>query len=223
MRYWKRYRGSKSREFRNDGNNYGNIPTLIGIRWRLRNLSEILRYISWLGLKTISQCRIELKEVHSIRELPSGPAIYSLLSGKGRDNSTLYVGETDNLRRRISQHLVKRDSSVTMEGSPVKIDPAYVKKVDWWEHQDFKDPIKRGGAELIAFGMLNPRLRSAGKVKNGSLKISKDKVFCERMSAVFNGSPSGRMDIMTLEEAVVLLFKLEERLAILENGKKKTI
>ncbi len=157
-----------------------------------------------------------MKTASSIRGLPNKPAIYILLSGKGQ-NSILYVGETDNLRRRIGQHIVKRDSSVTMEGSPVKIDPTHVEKVEWWEHSDLENPVAREAAELIAFEIFNPRVRSGANVRKDSVTMSKDAKFYGTISSLFKGLPTGRLVIMNIESVVEKLVALEERISKLEK------
>lgn len=158
-----------------------------------------------------------MKVANSIRDLPNEPAIYTLRSGKRERSSILYVGETDNLRRRIGQHLVNRDSSVTMEGSPVKIDPSHVKIVEWWTQPDFKDSIVRGAAEQIAFKIFDPRVRSGSNGKKDSIKLSKDQTFDSRMKALFTSTPSGKLVMMTLEEIIERLLSLEQRMAELEK------
>lgn len=161
-----------------------------------------------------------LKVVSSIKGLPNKSAIYCLICGKGK-NSILYVGQTDNLRRRIGQHLVNRDSSVTMEGSPVKIDPSHVEKVEWWEQSDFSDSAIRGAAEIVAFDILNPRLRSGSNGSKDATKLSKNEVFYNKMKIFFTGTPSGRMNVMTIEGLIERLLILEDRVATLEKHKEK--
>lgn len=161
-----------------------------------------------------------MKMASSIRELPNQPAIYVLRSGRG-SNSILYVGQTDNLRRRIGQHLKNRDSSITMEGSPVKIDPGLVEKVEWWEQTDFSDPTARKAAEQIAFEVLNPRVRSGTNGSKGSIERSKDKTFRNRINVLFNGPPSGTFTVATLESVIERLLRLESRLTLLEKHIEK--
>ena len=45
----------------------------------------------------------------------------------------------------------------------------------WWDHESFSDKIYREAAESIAFKVLNPSLRSRGKVSKDSKEILKDK------------------------------------------------
>jgi predicted GIY-YIG superfamily endonuclease len=47
-----------------------------------------------------------------IAQAPGSPAIYAMHGGDGR-RYLPYVGIGDDLRRRVTQHLVNRDSSVT--------------------------------------------------------------------------------------------------------------
>jgi hypothetical protein len=61
-----------------------------------------------------------------------------------------YVGIGSNLRQRITQHLIRRDSSVTTGVTAVSLNPDLVSDVLWWEADEFSDPIALEAAERIA-------------------------------------------------------------------------
>src|SRR4051794_39391074 len=74
-----------------------------------------------------------------------------------------YVGEAGNLGSRIDQHFVRRDSSVATGVAAATLNPDAVRAVRWWEHAFFDDKVARQAAELVAFRILDPALRSRGR------------------------------------------------------------
>jgi len=54
-----------------------------------------------------------MKTVYSVSELPQVLAVYAMFGGKGRGRYLAYVGIADKLKRRVAQHLIRRDSSIT--------------------------------------------------------------------------------------------------------------
>jgi predicted GIY-YIG superfamily endonuclease len=101
-------------------------------------------------------------QLSSISELPNVPAVYALYGGEERGHYVAYVGIASNLKRRVVQHLVNRDSSVATGTSAVNINPDYVTGVGWWEHSLFRERRLLEAAELVAFEVLEPVLRSRG-------------------------------------------------------------
>jgi hypothetical protein len=57
------------------------------------------------------------------RPVPNAPAVYAMYGGEGREY-VAYVGLGDKLRRRVEQHLINRDSSVTTGTKPHSTDAA---------------------------------------------------------------------------------------------------
>ena len=49
----------------------------------------------------------------------------------GLKSYVAYVGMGGNLKQRIEQHLIKRDSSVTTGTSAVGLNTDHVRRVDW--------------------------------------------------------------------------------------------
>ena len=66
-----------------------------------------------------------------------------------------------NLHRRLIQHFVNRDSSVVTGTSAAGLNIDYVRHVDWWEEAGFADPDRLRAAELVAFNVFEPALRSS--------------------------------------------------------------
>ncbi|HXY51476.1 MAG TPA: hypothetical protein VEI01_18655 [Terriglobales bacterium] len=87
-------------------------------------------------------------------------ALYALYGGAGRRLYVAYVGIADSLKRRATQHLLNRDSSVATGTSAVGINPDYVTAIRWWEHRQFSKRAALEAAELVAFDVLNPALRN---------------------------------------------------------------
>lgn len=154
-------------------------------------------------------------EITAIGKLPTSPAVYALYGGRDGRAYVAYVGMAVNLRRRIFQHLVTRDSSVTTGMSAVGLRPEYVTEIRWWEHQQFDNRAALGGAELVAFDILDPALRSRGGVSLDATSHYKDEGFRSTMKGLFGGQPTGRLrlpDVNTLlEEVLGRLSKLEKR------------
>lgn len=154
-------------------------------------------------------------EITAIGKLPTSPAIYALYGGRDGRAYVAYVGMADNLRRRIIQHLVTRDSSITTGLSPVGLRPEYVTEIRWWCDEQFNNRAALGGAELVAFDILNPALRSRGGLNKEATSHYNDKAFYSRIKKLFDpNQPTGRLrlpDVKTLlEEVLDRLSKLEK-------------
>jgi hypothetical protein len=106
-------------------------------------------------------------EIRDIAALPRVPALYVMLGGSPR--FAAYVGIGGDLRERVSQHLVKRDSSVVTGTTAVGLNPDHVREVDWWEHEGFSDRERLEAAELVAFDVFDPALRSRGRVREAAM------------------------------------------------------
>ncbi len=107
-----------------------------------------------------------------------------------------------------------RDSSVTTGTSAARIDPDYVTQVGWWEHPRFQEASFLESAELVAFDILNPVLRSrvAGTARAQQV-LEENEDFREAMRSLFSSEPTGRLYIPTLQDALICL--VEETFHIL--------
>jgi len=87
---------------------------------------------------------------------------------------------------------------------------------DWWEHESFADNSARLAAELVAFDVLKPALRS----RAGEPKAAKEHLnapgFREAMAKLFNGPPSGRLRLPRL-------YSIHKRLIALEDAHAETL
>jgi hypothetical protein len=146
--------------------------------------------------------------LYDIRALPESPAIYAMYGGEGR-RYVAYVGLGESLRRRIEQHLIKRDSSVTTGAQAVGLHPEHVREVAWWDHPDFADPDVLHAAELVAFDVLEPALRSRARIRQKAQALYDDATFRRKLAKLFVEAPAGRLLIPTLSELSSRLRELE--------------
>jgi hypothetical protein len=158
-----------------------------------------------------------MKNINSVTDLPNVPAVYAMYGGRGRGLHVAYVGLGDALKRRVYQHLVYRDSSVATGTSAAALNPDYVTEVRWWEHPDFSERYVLQAAELVAFDILDPALRSRGAIQEKAKELYADEAFNENMMAFFQGEPTGRLVIPTLQDALEKITELDRRLDDLEK------
>src|SRR5215218_2579111 len=97
-------------------------------------------------------------------QLPKKPAVYAMYGGWPPRLWVAYVGEAGHLASRIDQHFVRRDSSVATGAAAATLNPDAVREVRWWEHASFAEKVERQAAELVAFDILGPALRSRGGI-----------------------------------------------------------
>lgn len=156
-----------------------------------------------------------MQTITSIAQLPAAPSVYALCGGRGKPD-VAYVGAAGNLRSRIEQHLVRRDSSVTTGISAVSLNPDLVTEVRWWNHSSFADRVCLEAAELVAFDVLEPTLRSRRDALAAARALHADANFRGSMRDFFCGDPSGQLTIPTLHDALSKIATLEERVKALE-------
>lgn len=157
-----------------------------------------------------------VKAITSINELPTGAAVYAMYGGDERPD-VAYVGMGEKLRQRIRQHLVLRDSSATTDSGAVRLHPDYVSAVAWWEHASFADALSLAAAELVAFDVLEPRMRSRGGITEAAQAKAAETAFRDEMTTVFKSEPAGRLELMTFARLVKRVAELERRLEQLEK------
>lgn len=150
-------------------------------------------------------------EVQRIALLPNDPAVYAMYGGQGRRRYVAYVGVADNLRRRVEQHLERRESSVTTGFPAVGLSPERVTELHWWTDRMFRKRPELEAAELIAFDILDPALRSRGKIQKKARQIAADPAFEVPVRALFTGPPTGRLVVPTLQDALDRIAALEEQ------------
>jgi hypothetical protein len=156
-----------------------------------------------------------------LKSVPNIPAIYALHDGPVGRRPVAYVGQASKLRGRLQQHLVRRDSSVTTGASLVSLNPDLVRTVEWWTHDHFTDPTTLRAAELVAFDVLDPILRSQGQPPTPAQSLYGETKFREEFRKLFLGPASGTLPIETLAELSARVQSLEARLDAVEHDFKK--
>ena len=77
----------------------------------------------------------------------------------------------------MSQHLLKRDSSVTTGASAISLNPDKIAECHWWLHESFGTREYLEAAELIAFERFNLTLVSRVTPSTRALEISNNEGF----------------------------------------------
>jgi hypothetical protein len=93
----------------------------------------------------------------------------------------------------------------------------HVRQVDWWEDAGFSDDVRLQAAELVAFDVLEPALRSRGGIGEAARALSKDDNLRTQMDRLFRGQPSGRLTLPALGQLANQVADLERRLASIEQ------
>lgn len=154
-------------------------------------------------------------------DVPAEPAVYAIYGGEVARGWVAYVGLAGSLRTRLTQHFVRRDSSVTTGTQAVGLNVEHVRSVSWWEHPRFSDGAARHAAELVAFDVLDPALRSRGNPTAAALALYQDAKFKSEMDALFRGQPNGRLVLPNLQDLARRVESIERRLAALEADAKQ--
>jgi hypothetical protein len=141
--------------------------------------------------------------VFDVGEVPNCPAVYAMYDGSVRDRRASYVGQAGNLRVRLRQHLIQRDSSITTGAALVSLNPDLVRTVEWWTGDRLGDGDVLEAAELVAFDVLDPVLRSRGRPTGRAKTMYANSQFQQEWRAVFAGPPSGTLKIDTLPTLAV--------------------
>jgi len=150
-------------------------------------------------------------------QVPKKSGVYALCAGIGKNKYIAYVGMAKNLRQRLLQHLVRRSSSIVTGVSAVSLNPDKITEVRWWllppEYSNYLHE-----AEIVAFDVLNPVLRSRAPVSAPVHFIAKRRDFNLKLKKVLNGKPSGSVTIVSYQELVTVVLELE---SVVKEIKKK--
>ena len=158
-----------------------------------------------------------LRSYDSLYGAPTTSGIYALYAGEGRITSIVYVGSSGNIRRRLSQHLEYRDTSVTTGAAAATLNADLIKSASWWEHTKFNDKIYLAAAELVAFDIFTPTLRSRARVQKESIDLSNTPTFINEMHNLFKSQADGSADFPYIRDAIRQINSLEKRVAELEE------
>lgn len=108
-------------------------------------------------------------------------------------------------------------SSVTTGTSAVSLNPLYISALSWWEHPRFDKTVGLKAAELIAFEVLNPVLRSRAGLDVAGQELINDQQFAGAMRELLSAEPTGRVTFPTLSEAFRRIETLEKKLERIEK------
>lgn len=158
-----------------------------------------------------------MRTISSFSELPSTPAVYALYGGQENASHVAYVGLAGSLKARIIQHLVRRDSSVTTGVNAVNLNPDHITKAAWWEHPDFSNRLNLTAAELVAFDIFEPVLRSRGNIEKQAKQIYIDENFYQKMKTLFENNPAGYFMAPTLQGAIERIVQLEKSMETIQK------
>lgn len=151
----------------------------------------------------------------SLDLIPTEPGIYAMYD---RNNKAAYVGQSRNLRKRIKDHIVNRDSTAVTRLSPTMLNPDYVYRICWWQCDSlFDDPVNRQAAEFVAFDILESTHRSRAQSSGKAEDRAHEQSFRTNMENLFNGKPAGRYYPPTLQNVTNCISKLCKRVSELES------
>lgn len=123
-----------------------------------------------------------------------------------------YVGSSSNLKNRIRDHIIRRNSSVVTGVSATVLNPDKVSHICWWcPEEALSDKDHLEAAELVAFEVLNPSLRSRGSDTARAQSILGDAAFQETMENLFRSEPCGLYYPMTFDNLVYWTREFERR------------
>ena len=157
------------------------------------------------------------RQVTRWMEVPRTPALYAMFGGETGRTWVAYVGIAGNLNSRLIQHFVRRDSSVVTGTSAVGINVEHVRHVEWWESDLLVDDNARHAAELIAFEVLDPALRSRGAPRKEALALCADADFRSNVEGLLKAAPTGRLMLPRLTDLATTIAELEARLQRVEK------
>jgi hypothetical protein len=80
----------------------------------------------------------------------------------------------------------------------------------------FSDRVELAAAELVAFHVLDPALRSRGGIPKEALARAGEEAFRTGMTALFNGQATGRLTLPSLASLAERMDELERRLNRIE-------
>jgi hypothetical protein len=99
-----------------------------------------------------------------------------------------YVGLTGDLKSRIRQHFLRRDSSIVTGASAASLNPDLVTRIEWWLHSKFSDITTRRAAEVFALDLFEPALRSRGNITSDAEAMARTRFFETRWRSFLTGN-----------------------------------
>ena len=157
------------------------------------------------------------RSFYEIKHLPQFPGIYAFKGPNDNHGIYSYLGLSNKLRDRVSQHLLRGDSSVATWANAISLNPDKTAECHWWVHETFSRREHLEAAELIAFEIFNPTLVSKESLSSPALEISRDLEFREQMEDLFSNTPSGYAVFYDLSWVVTKIRELEREILELKE------
>jgi hypothetical protein len=154
------------------------------------------------------------RTVTSIWDLPDVPAVYALYGRSAERERLLFVGVAESLFERLLEQLVIPSLHFRTPGAGMFMQPGYVGEVRWWEHERFASSEALRAAEFVASELLGPLFTSRRPSSPRARDLFAVDAFRAEMRSVFEGEPSGRALLPTLDELGRRLARIEERLGL---------
>ena len=158
-----------------------------------------------------------MRSFDEIKHLPQFPGIYGFKGPNDIQDNYSYIGISNKLRERVSQHLLKRDSSVSTGASTISLNPDKIAECHWWIHETFGNRETLEAAELIAFERFNPTLVSRCSPSTKALDISNNEDSIKQMEKLFSNVPSGYIKFYDLSWAINKIKELENEILELKK------
>jgi hypothetical protein len=158
--------------------------------------------------RRLSRQSTSVSQSFEIGSVPQSPAIYLLEDFK---QNAAYVGMSEKLQDRLKQHFIRRDSSVTTGVSAAVLNIDQVRCARWWLHETFSDPVSLNAAELVAFDVFEPTLRSLGRVSAKVRKLYQDPEFNRSARDLFTQPSNGEYHPLNLRNLLARIESLEQK------------
>ena len=143
-----------------------------------------------------------------IGTVPTKPGIYLL---EDFSENVTYVGISKELRARLDQHFNRRDSSVTTGVAAACLNPDSIWRAKWWLDSRLEEKTWREAAELVAFDMFQPTLRSLGGISEAARAIYAKGTFKQTAQSMLNRAPDGEFLPLNLPNLLARVKELRER------------
>ena len=158
-----------------------------------------------------------MDECYFLSNIPRLPGIYAM---RTNSSDVAYVGLSKNLHDRIQQHLYLRDSSVTTGVQATLLNPDQISRVDYWHDTIFEDSDTLRAAEVIAFEVFSPSLRSRGKNSKAATSKLEDEDFVIQVRSILQKAPTGSHIPQNLHNLWQLVERLSTEIASLREQLK---
>ena len=160
----------------------------------------------------VERLKCMVRSFDEIKHVPQFAGIYGFKGATDKSGSYSYIGLSGKLRDRISQHLLRRDSSVSTGVSAVSLNPDNIDECHWWIHESFEDRDYLEAAELVAFEFFRPTLVSRGNPTSNAIEIMKKEEFKDKMYSLFSTIPSGYIRFYDISWTVEKIKELEKEI-----------